>query len=52
VLRKRVQRFGTDCLLELIRAARLKAELASELDAFVRDKYGELWQAAQVQERE
>jgi len=39
-------------VLELIRAARLKAELASELDAFVRDKYRELWQAAQVEERE
>jgi len=39
-------------VLELIRAARLKADLASELDPFVRDKYRELWQAAQVEERE
>ena len=35
-------------VLELIRSARLPAELADELDPFVRDKYRELWQAAQA----
>jgi hypothetical protein len=39
-------------VLELIRAARLKAELETELDPFVREKYRELWRAAQVEERE
>lgn len=43
---------GLADVLELIRTARLPAELADELDASVRDKYRELWQAAQVSERE
>lgn len=34
-------------VLELIRAARLPVSLAESLDASVRDKYRELWQAAQ-----
>jgi hypothetical protein len=39
-------------VLELIRAARLPAALAEELDASVREKYRELWQAAQTPEAE
>lgn len=39
-------------VLELIRSARLPATLAQELDASVREKYGELWQAAQTSEPE
>jgi hypothetical protein len=39
-------------VLEIIRVLKLPAELASELDPFVRDKYRELWQAAQGVERE
>ena len=39
-------------VLELIRAARLESALADQLDPSVRDKYRELWQAAQVEERE
>lgn len=39
-------------VLEVIRAARLPAALADELDASVRDKYLELWQAAQTAEPE
>ena len=39
-------------VLELIRAAGLKIDLANELDPSVRDKYLELWQAAQVKEAE
>ena len=39
-------------VLELIRSARLRAELADELDPFVRDKYLELWQAAQAEDNE
>jgi hypothetical protein len=35
-------------VLELIRAAGLPAELAEELDPSVRDRYRELWTAAQV----
>ena len=35
-------------VLELIRIADLPAELADELDSFVREKYLELWQAAQT----
>jgi hypothetical protein len=37
-------------VLELIRAARLPAGLAAELDPSVRDKYEELWTAAQTPE--
>ncbi len=39
-------------VLELIRTAHLPAGLADELDASVRDKYRELWQAAQTPEPE
>ena len=39
-------------VLELIRAARLPAALAEELDPSVRDKYRELWQVAQAPEPE
>ena len=39
-------------VLELIRSARLSAELADELDPFVRDKYRELWHAAQAEDDE
>ncbi|HMF43814.1 MAG TPA: hypothetical protein VKQ32_24230 [Polyangia bacterium] len=39
-------------VLELIRASRLPAELSDELDPFVRQKYLELWQAAQATEPE
>lgn len=39
-------------VLELIRAAKLPRELGKSLDASVRAKYDELWQAAQVEERE
>ena len=39
-------------VLELIRAARLPVELGDSLDAFVREKYRELWQAAQAPERD
>jgi hypothetical protein len=35
-------------VLELIRVADLPAELADELDPFVREKYLELWRAAQT----
>ena len=35
-------------VLELIRVADLSAELADELDLFVREKYLELWRAAQT----
>lgn len=31
---------------EMIRVLRLSAEWADQLGPFVRDKYGELWQAA------
>ena len=39
-------------VLELIRAAKLSAKLATELDPSVREKYAELWQAAQAPERD
>lgn len=39
-------------VLELIRAARLSAALAGELDRSVREEYRELWQAAQASEPE
>ena len=38
--------------LEVIRALGLPRELGQELDASVRDKYDELWQAAQVRDPE
>jgi hypothetical protein len=39
-------------ILETIRALKLPVELADELDPYVRDKYRELWQAAQIQRPE
>lgn len=39
-------------VLELVRAAQLSQDLARELDSSVRDKYLELWQAAQGQDPE
>jgi hypothetical protein len=39
-------------VLELIRARGLSAELAADLNPYVREKYLELWRAAQVEERE
>ena len=39
-------------VIEIVRILRLPAGLAEELDPYVRDKYRELWRAAQVEERE
>ena len=39
-------------VLELVRCARLGRELAEALDPSVREKYFELWQAAQVSDSE
>jgi hypothetical protein len=39
-------------VLELVRVARLPESLAEQLDPSVRDKYRELWQAAQVPDAE
>ena len=39
-------------VLELVRALDLPIELGHSLDASVRDKYNELWQAAQTRDRE
>jgi hypothetical protein len=39
-------------VLELVRALSLPREMADDLDASVRAKYQELWQAAQTRERE
>jgi len=39
-------------VLEIVRILGLPAALAVELDPFVRDKYREIWQAAQMAERE
>jgi hypothetical protein len=39
-------------VIEVIRILKLPAELAEELDPYVREKYGELWQAAQAPDRE
>ena len=39
-------------VLELVRAAKLPADLAATLDPSVRDKYLELWRAAQIQDPE
>jgi len=39
-------------VLELIRAAALSSELAAELDPSVKDKYLELWTAAQIHDPE
>jgi hypothetical protein len=39
-------------VIEIIRILRLPAGLAEELDPYVREKYQELWGAAQAEERE
>lgn len=39
-------------VLELVRAAKLPAELAARLNPYVRDKYLELWRAAQTEDPE
>jgi hypothetical protein len=39
-------------VIEVIRILKLPAELVEELDPYVREKYRELWQAAQAVERE
>jgi hypothetical protein len=39
-------------VIEVIRALKIPAELVDELDPYVREKYRELWQAAQAVERE
>ena len=39
-------------VIEIIRILRLPAGLAEELDPYVREKYRELWGAAQAEERE
>lgn len=39
-------------VIELIRILKLPDGLAGELDPYVREKYGELWQAAQAAEQE
>ncbi len=39
-------------VLELVRAVAIPREMAAELDASVRDKFIELWEAAQTEERE
>lgn len=39
-------------VLELVRAAKLPAELAADLNPYVREKYLELWRAAQVEDPE
>jgi hypothetical protein len=39
-------------VIEIVRILRLPAELTEELDPYVREKYLELWGAAQAEERE
>jgi len=39
-------------VLELVRATKLPAEFAASLDPYVREKYSELWRAAQIEDRE
>jgi hypothetical protein len=39
-------------VIEVIRVLKLPAELVEELDPYVREKYRELWQAAQAVDRE
>jgi hypothetical protein len=39
-------------VLELVRAASLPEEFAASLNPYVRDKYLELWRAAQVSDPE
>ena len=39
-------------VLELVRAAHLPRRVADDLDASVREKFLELWEAAQAEERE
>ena len=39
-------------VLELVRAAKLPVELAASLNPYVREKYEELWRAAQIEDPE
>jgi hypothetical protein len=39
-------------VLEMIRILKLQAGLAEEIDPYVREKYMELWGAAQTEDRE
>jgi len=39
-------------VIEIIRVLKLPSGLAAELNPYVREKYGELWQAAQAPERD
>lgn len=39
-------------VLEIVRILKLPAGLAEELDPYVREKYREMWQAAQAEDRE
>ena len=39
-------------VLELVRATKLPAEFATSLDPYVREKYSELWRAAQIEDPE
>ena len=39
-------------VLELVRAAKLPADLSANLNPYVRDKYLELWRAAQGEDPE
>jgi phage replication-related protein YjqB (UPF0714/DUF867 family) len=50
--REGLARFKREQLVELIRAAKLPAELAASLNPYVREKYEELWRAAQIEDPE
>jgi hypothetical protein len=39
-------------VIEIVRILKLPAEMAGELDPYVREKFQELWRAAQIEERE
>jgi hypothetical protein len=39
-------------VIEIVRILKLPADIAEELDPYVREKYRELWRAAQAEERE
>lgn len=39
-------------VIEIVRILKLPAEMAEELDPYVREKFQELWRAAQAEERE
>jgi len=43
---------GLADVLEFVRAAKLPADLAASLDPYVREKYMELWRAAQIEDPE